>query len=209
MNVAGDNCDGPGGGGPPPLPVSGQPADQSGVNGCSGLQPPPFPTDPGARKRHVLLSPFNADMPMGRYILTRGLLSLIPSLAIAFLLAATGLMTEENAPDFEGPLILLLYLIWVVSPVLETFIMAGILWLLGLGIKRKVVLAAVSALIWAVLHSLAAPMWGFAIVWPFFVFSSGYLAWKQKAWWKAIVVAIALHGFQNFIAGLLMILEAI
>ncbi len=150
---------------------------------------------------------FSTNMPMRRYIIRSGIVSLVPSMIIAAILGTTGLMTEENAPELDmgNPVISFIGIV-IAAPVIETLFMAAGLWLLSFITQRPLRLAAINAILWAILHSLASPFWGLGIVWPFFVFSCGYLAWRRKAWWRGIFVAICIHAFQNFFPGLAVIL---
>jgi hypothetical protein len=148
---------------------------------------------------------FDTSISMRRYVLRMGLISLLPSIAIGMVLAATGVVNEKTGPSFEGgPWLLVLASVWFIGPALETLLMSLILWVLSFFTRRMVLLAVMSALIWAVLHSLAAPVWGLVIFWPFFIFSCSYLAWRQKAWWRAVWVTCCVHMFQNFIPGIVI-----
>ena len=68
--------------------------------------------------------------------------------------------------------------------------------------RKKYILALLNALFWAILHSLMAPAWGLGVLWPFFIFSCAYLAWRQKSWWRAVWVVACIHAFQNALPGL-------
>jgi len=142
---------------------------------------------------------------MWKYILRTGLISLVPSLVIAMILGLTGLITEETGPEFKGPAIGLLIGLVVISPPLETLLMAGGLWILSFITKRQVLLAVISAFIWAVIHSLVAPAWGLGVIWPFFVFSCSYLGWRRRSWWRAILVTSCVHAFQNILPAIAVI----
>ena len=149
---------------------------------------------------------FDTSISMRRYVLRMGLISVIPSMAIGIALGAAGLVNEETAPSFEGPPLLVLVSCWFIGPAIETLLMSFVLWVLSFFTKRMVLLAVISALIWAILHSLAASAWGLVVFWPFFIFSCSYLAWRQKAWWRAVWVTCCVHTFQNFLPGLLVVL---
>ena len=84
----------------------------------------------------------------------------------------------------------------IVSPVLETMLMAGILALLTRWLANWQAVVA-SAAIWGVLHSLMAPLWGAVIWWPFLIFSTVYLTWRPRGWWTAVAVAASVHVLQN------------
>ncbi len=140
---------------------------------------------------------FDTRVSMRKYVLRTGLISLVPSIIVALLLAVSGAVDEESGPDLQGPALVVLPLILIVGPAIETLLLSLTLWLLSFFTKRKVVLALLSALIWAGLHSLAAPAWGLVVFWPFFVFSCSYLAWREKSWGHAVWVTFCIHVFQN------------
>jgi len=124
-------------------------------------------------------------------------------------MGAMGVVDEQTGPGFKGPVLVVLAFVWVIGPVLETLLMSFILWVLSFLTKRMVLLAVMSALIWAGLHSLAAPAWGLVVFWPFFIFSCSYLAWRQKAWWRAVWVTCCVHMFQNFLPGIVIAVAAL
>jgi hypothetical protein len=148
---------------------------------------------------------FDTSVSMRKYILRMGLISLVPSIIIALLLAVSGIADEGSGPDFEGPALVVLPLVLIAGPAIETLLLAFTLWLLSFFAKRKVVLALVSALIWAGLHSLAAPAWGLVVFWPFFVFSCSYLAWRERSWGRAVWVTFCIHVFQNVLPGIAIV----
>jgi hypothetical protein len=140
---------------------------------------------------------FDTRISMLWYVLRAGLVSLLPSLAIVSILGICGVITEETGPAFEGPPLQLIVLIVIVTPPIETLLMGPVLRVLSLITQRRIILAAMSAFAWACLHSITAPAWGLGVIWPFFVFSCSYLAWRQQAWWRAILVTSCIHAFQN------------
>jgi len=103
---------------------------------------------------------FDNRISMLRYVLRAGLISFLPSMMIVVVLAASGIMTEEGGPTFEGNPLFVLPMIVLIGPPIETFLMVPILWILSFVTKRQVPLAAMSACVWAGLHSLLAPAWG-------------------------------------------------
>jgi membrane protease YdiL (CAAX protease family) len=142
---------------------------------------------------------------MGRYIVRSGVVSLVPSLLIGAALAGTGILTEENAPqnNLNDPAVILFAFV-VFAPIFESFVMAAGLYVFSFLTRRPLRLAAMSAVVWGLLHSLIAPIWGLTIAWPFFVFSCAYLAWRRRAWWRGMAVAISIHAFQNFFPSLIV-----
>ncbi|MDY0356454.1 MAG: hypothetical protein RBR19_11280 [Sedimentisphaerales bacterium] len=154
----------------------------------------------------VLSLLFDTRTPAWRYILRAGLISLVPSLLVSFLIAGVGLGNEETMPQFDraaGPVVLFVMVV-VVSPVVETLVLGFGLWLLAFLTPKLLWQALGSSVIWAILHSLAAPAWGLVVLWPFFVFSCAYLAWRRRSWWHAMGMACGVHMFQNLLPGLLV-----
>lgn len=131
------------------------------------------------------------------YVLRAGLISPLSSLAIAILLGVCGIITEDTGPVFKGSPLEPMVVIIVLGPPIETLLMGLLFWVLSFITKRTVGLAIPSALVWAGMHSLMVPVWGLAVVWPFFIFSCSYLTWRQRAWWRAILVTSSVHAFQN------------
>ena len=157
------------------------------------------------RRGWLLSMLFDTRVSMRKYILRSAIISFLPSLMIVFLLAASGIMTEERAPSFEGEPLFILLMLVVVGPPLETLLMAPILWILSFVTKREVPLAAMSACIWAGVHSLAASAWGLGVIWPFFVFSCSYLNWRRRGFWRAILITSCIHSLQNLIPGIVAV----
>jgi len=84
----------------------------------------------------------------------------------------------------------------IFAPLAETLILAGMLVLMPrrCGIVPKAVIAA---LIWGGLHAIAAPFWFFGTVFSFFVFSCGYLVWRQKSFACGFTAATLPHALIN------------
>ncbi len=144
---------------------------------------------------------------MWKYIVCMGLVSFVPSMIIVAFLVGAGVINEETSPNFGQVLHPAAKFVGMVifSPIVETLLMSFFLWLMSFATKRRILLATMSALIWAGLHSILAPVWGFGVLWPFFVMSCAYLAWRQKSWSHAIVVATGIHMLQNLIPATLLI----
>jgi hypothetical protein len=83
--------------------------------------------------------------------------------------------------------------------------MVPILKMLSFITKRKFWLAIMSAVVWAIFHSLAAPAWGLGVIWPFFIFSCCYLSWREKSFWHAILVTSSVHAFQNILPAIVIV----
>jgi membrane protease YdiL (CAAX protease family) len=147
-------------------------------------------------------------LPMRKYIIRMALLSLIPSLLFSFVLAVIGLVDETTGPnvqegDFGLPIIAFLAIV-IISPLFETLLLSLGIWILSRFLKAKVVVALLSALVWALMHSLLSPPWGLVVFWPFVVFSCGYITWRQKSWLSAVWVAFSIHALQNLLPGIVI-----
>ena len=101
----------------------------------------------------------------------------------------------------KGPGALLLLVVF--APLLETLIMAGFLSLL-LRFMPPAAAILVSAAGWAIAHSLQAVGWGLVIWWPFLIFSTLYVVWRQRGFWAGVGVAATTHALQNLGPGLVV-----
>ena len=145
-----------------------------------------------------------------RYVLRVWPIAIVPTLLIAMtasslaqLVGADFLFEENQWRDLtDMPGWLLLLNVVIVAPVLETLLMAPLMYLLlrFLPKRRHAVLA--SALFWAVLHGLSAPIWGICIFWTFIVFSTAFVVWREVSFWHAVGVTTAIHAVNNAFAGL-------
>jgi hypothetical protein len=135
-------------------------------------------------------------------ILTGWLLSLAGSVALA---AIVGSIAPEMAkPDFKGISgVTALFLLVVFSPLLESMIMGGVLVLLQ-RFLRPAAAVVTSAVLWGMAHSLGALSWGFTIWWPFLIFSTLFVVWRQRGFWTGVGVAAAAHALQNLGPGLVV-----
>ncbi len=164
------------------------------------------PAGPEDRPLYLRFLPdflFRHDQSPLLYVLKTWPLALLPSFALS---ALVGLLAPAGtrAPDIpvEGPVPLLLLI--VVGPLLETLILA----VMVLGLKRFVgtgPAVVISALLWAIGHSLAAPVWGLIVWWPFLIFSIALVTWRPRGIWVAIGLVTLIHGLQNAAAGLLLL----
>ncbi|HEV2079941.1 MAG TPA: CPBP family glutamic-type intramembrane protease [Allosphingosinicella sp.] len=161
------------------------------------------------RQLHLrFLPPFVSDttQPKALYILKGWLLTILPSIALAVLISiiSTAIAGGAQGPSFpqRGPL--LAFLLVLFAPVVETLIMVPPLLLLN-RLFGPTAAAILSAIGWAVAHSLQVPIWGFIIWWPFFVFSVILLVWREKSLLTGMLIVIAIHALQNAIPALLLL----
>lgn len=132
-------------------------------------------------------------------ILLGAALTIAGSLALAAL-------SKAIAPDLPTPAFPIkgtpaLFLLVVFSPLLETLIMAAFLtlFLRFMEPARAILLSAVG---WGVAHSIEALGWGLVIWWPFLIFSTLFVVWRQRGFWAGVGVAAATHAIQNLGPGL-------
>ena len=138
-----------------------------------------------------------------RAVLVGWLLAIIGSLVLA---AVGGLLAPQLAtPQFpQMPVGVLLFLLVVFAPLVETLIMAGVLELL-LRLRVPPLAAIVtSTLGWAIAHSLEAAAWGLVIWWPFLIFSTLYVVWRRRSYLAAFWIPAAAHALQNLFPALLI-----
>ena len=128
-------------------------------------------------------------------------LSILGSLALAAMFAA--LMPQLKGPDFPIKGWPALFALVLFAPFLETLIMAGLIWLFERFLPTTGAIV-VSAVVWGGLHSAQAAGWGLVIWWPFLIFSTLYVVWRQRGFWIGIGVAATTHALQNLGPGLLV-----
>jgi len=134
-------------------------------------------------------------------ILVGWLLSFGGSLFLSW--AAQGLAPDLGKPEFPLSGAIAFLLLTIFAPVTETLIMAAILAMLTRVLPATVAIL-VSALLWGIAHSLQAPVWGLVIWWPFLIFSTLYIVWRQRGTWVAIGVSASTHALQNLAPALIV-----
>lgn len=145
----------------------------------------------------------DTSLPPHKYIWRAALISFIPSLLMGIVVSG---FAPDNGPTFEGSTLSILLGVVLFSPFIETLLMIPIFWVIKRFTQNLIWIAICSALTWAALHSLAAPAWGFSIVWAFFVFSLSFLVWDKKSRKHAILVTTSIHMCQNLIPALAIIM---
>lgn len=147
----------------------------------------------------------DCNQPKVRY-LGRALLADLPvAFAVKLILDR---MTGTTAPDFPGEALPLLFLAQCVfSPIVETAGMAVVIWVLRRVMLRTEYVPFVTALIAALLHSLAKPLWGIEIFWSFVIFSLCYTAWEKKSLLQAFWMTAILHALHNLVPTVALVIE--
>ncbi len=122
----------------------------------------------------------------------------IPLGALVTLIFSDGAQPKLQAGTWLGVAIIVLF-----APILETLIMGGALLIL-LRFVSPTVAVVVSALGWALAHSAAAPAWGLVIWWPFVIFSTLFVTWRQRSLGAAFLVPAVTHALHNLLPALLL-----
>jgi hypothetical protein len=128
-------------------------------------------------------------------------LSIVGSLILATIFAT--LTPQLKGPEFPMKGLPALFALVLFAPFIETLIMAGMIWLFERLLPTTGAIVA-SAIAWAAFHSTQALGWGLVIWWPFLIFSTLYVVWRQRGFWAGIGVASATHALQNLGPGLLI-----
>lgn len=125
----------------------------------------------------------------------------VPSVLIGALISAFA--PQATQPEFHVRGAFALFALVVFAPVLETLIMGGVLLVL-LRLFSPTVAVVASALGWGIAHSLAAPAWGLVIWWPFLVFSSLFVVWRQRSLAAAFALPAAAHALHNLLPAIVV-----
>ena len=121
--------------------------------------------------------------------------SMVVILSVALMLMLFGVDFESIESPDAGDSILMIALI---GPIIETFLLAGGVKLLQKETKLSPVgIATTSAILWGLFHGLFAPIWFFGVVWSFFVFTCGYIAWRKVSLKHALAAAFVPHAVNN------------
>ncbi len=137
-----------------------------------------------------------------RAILAGWLFAFPPSILLAIL--AQWLLPGVERPSFAVTGLATVVVLVVVSPLVETLIMAAVLELL-LRFMRPAPAIIISAIGWGAAHSWVALAWGLVIWWPFLIFSTLYVTWSRRSVWMAVAVVFAVHALQNLVPALLLL----
>lgn len=88
----------------------------------------------------------------------------------------------------------------VFAPILETFLLAGMLKLLLSWELSPLRACVTSAVLWGVMHGVKAPVAIFGPTWGFMIFGAGYLLWRPVSFRHAFAAAAVPHAISNTIA---------
>ena len=123
----------------------------------------------------------------------------VPSISMIWI--ATKLLSLFGHKDLQEPNLMLtgwgIPMAAVLGPLIETALLAIGLWVITRLTKNKNLASGISALGWAFVHGLQAPIWFIGVLWPFYVFSRAYLSWRPTGRSNAIGVAWMTHALHN------------
>jgi len=142
----------------------------------------------------ILPAPLREPRRAWLAILIGWALSIIGSLALAALSKAIAPALPTPEFPLKGPIAF--FMLVVFAPFVETLIMAGFLSLF-LRFLPAVAAILLSAAGWAIAHSLEALGWGLVIWWPFLIFSTLFVVWRQRGFWAGVGVVAVTHALQN------------
>ena len=122
------------------------------------------------------------------------LIAFLPSILLAML--AMWLLPGGERPQFAVDGTFALLGLVVFAPVTETLIMGAVLLVLLrlVGPTSAVLLSAIG---WGIAHGLAVPVWGLIIWWPFLIFSTLFVVWRNRSLAAAFAVPATVHALHN------------
>ncbi len=123
--------------------------------------------------------------------------------SMVFALLAAAILPGAKPPEFHVTGAMALFGMVVFSPVVETLVMGAVLLVLLRFLQPTIAILA-SAIGWGIVHSLIAPVWGLTIWWPFLVFSTLFVTWRERSLPLAFALPICTHALQNLIPSLLV-----
>ncbi|WP_154223150.1 CPBP family glutamic-type intramembrane protease [Marinicella rhabdoformis] len=122
------------------------------------------------------------------------MLSILSTLPIVYM--AMWLFEPKATPEFDLTR-KTIFLAVFLAPILETLLMVLIIKTLSFFRLAMLPTAFISALIWAVLHSLSVPFWGVGVFVLFFILSISYLNWRKKSFTSAFWITVSIHMLNN------------
>jgi hypothetical protein len=134
-------------------------------------------------------------------IATAWLLTFPLSIVLAWVINKIAPGAEQPQFDVSGALAIFLLVIF--APVLETLIMGGVLLVLLRFLSAPVAVLASSAG-WGIAHSLGAPTWGLVIWWPFLIFSTLFVTWRQRSLALGFGMPMVAHALHNLPSAVLV-----
>lgn len=139
--------------------------------------------------------------PMCRYLILASLAALVPA-CILYIFAAVVASSfqisrvSDALPQRDGSLLDFAGVV-VLAPVVETVLLAWMIFALRKIFSDDLKVAIISGLIWGGLHASVSVMWFFGPAWNFFIFSCCYMAWRKISLGHAFLAAAVPHMLVN------------
>jgi hypothetical protein len=156
---------------------------------------------------------FRPNMSLTRYCLFAIPLSLIPSITLLALVwvvfTLLGVDPKFMAPPEREATVSTFFGAVIFAPIVETFLLAVGIQVIKSFSSNVVRIGLASAGVWGCLHALFGFMWFFGVVWSFFVWSCGYMAWQSVSKRHAFIAAAIPHAAVNALAMLALFLGQI
>ncbi|MCJ8189760.1 CPBP family intramembrane glutamic endopeptidase [Sphingomicrobium aestuariivivum] len=149
----------------------------------------------------ALVPPFLARPTRpGLTLVLAWLTTILGSLMLAAIVQS--IAPQSESPDFTGLSGgLALFALIIFAPFVETLIMGFFLSIL-LRFLSPAWAIIVSAIGWGIAHSVQAAAWGLVIWWPFLIFSTLYVVWKQRSLAWGLFMPFMVHAMQNSLPAL-------
>lgn len=91
-----------------------------------------------------------------------------------------------------------IFLVLIASPIVETYIMARLIRIIGFALDGKGMVAIISAGFFAILHAIVNPAWGIIVFPAFYTMSLSYLVLVRHSGRKVAFWGVAaMHSLQN------------
>lgn len=153
---------------------------------------------------------FLPDRSLGNYVLRLWAIQLfgsIPFIAIGYFVAAAA----GDSRDFDvsvrsrTDMIILLLVVGIVAPVIETLILWASTSLLRLFLRNRVIIAAISGVGWGIAHAVSNDLPnGFGASWAFFCMTAAFLGGARTSEWRGVFVAFTVHTINNTFVALMV-----
>jgi hypothetical protein len=144
---------------------------------------------------------FNTNTPLWRYCLLMFALASLPAIvivgAVRFGLTLANAEFASISPPEPDPSLVGAIGAIIISPIVETYLLALLIHLLCAFIGNKLRAAALSGILWGIGHALFGVLWFFGPAWIFFIFSCAYIAWHEKSFKHAYIAACVPHVLNN------------
>jgi membrane protease YdiL (CAAX protease family) len=145
---------------------------------------------------------FEPIEPFWLYIAVATVFEVIPDIVILWsvtaLLQSLGFDVIAWQPGPIVPASIAGMVIW--APLFETLVLAGLIAILSIFIRKPLAIAIVSAVCWGLIHSLRSPIGFLGVTVGFFVLSYSYISWKKKSFFHGYIAALIPHAINNLIA---------